>query len=77
MHDVVWDGKNTDGNEVPEGEYNIQVTALDSQGDPVGTLTLMTGMITGIKYTDGTAVFVVNDEEIPFNKVIEITRSED
>ena len=77
MHDVVWDGKNTDGNEVPEGEYNIQVIALDSQGDPVGTLTLMTGMIPGIKYTDGTAVFVVNDEEIPFNKVIEITRSED
>ena len=76
-HDVVWDGKNSDGNEVPEGEYKIQVIALDSQGDPVGTLTLVTGIITGIKYTDGTVVFVVNDEEIPFNKVIEITRSED
>jgi flagellar basal-body rod modification protein FlgD len=72
-----WDGKDTNGDEVPAGEYKIQVIALDVNGDPVGALTMVKGIISGIKYTDGTAVFVVNDEEIPFNKVIEITGSED
>ncbi len=72
-----WDGKDTNGDEVPEGEYKVQVIALDFNGDPVGALTMVSGIITGIKYTDGTAVFVVNDEEIPFSKVFEITRSED
>ena len=71
-----WDGKNTNGDEVPEGEYKIQVIALDANDDPVGALTMVQGTITGVKYTDGTAVFVVNDEEIPFSSVIEITASE-
>ena len=73
---LTWDGKNTNGDEVPEGEYKIQVIALDANDDPVGTLTMVQGIITGIKYTDGTAVFVVNDEEIPFSNVIEITAPE-
>ena len=71
-----WDGKNTNGDEVPEGEYKIQVIALDANDDPVSALTMVQGTITGVKYTDGTAVFVVNDEEIPFSSVIEITASE-
>lgn len=75
-HNIEWNGKNTSGDSVPEGEYRVQVIAMDAEGDPVGSLTMVKGIITGIKYTDGTAVFVVNDEEIPFNQVLEITQGE-
>jgi len=75
-HNIEWNGKNTSGDPVPEGEYRVQVIAMDEEGDPVGSLTMVKGIITGIKYTDGTAVFVVNDEEIPFNQVLEITQGE-
>ena len=75
-HNIEWNGKNTSGDSAPEGEYRVQVIATDAEGNPVGSLTMVKGIITGIKYTDGTAVFVVNDEEIPFNQVLEITQGE-
>jgi len=76
IHHVDWNGENLNGRSVPQGEYDFQIIAEDSNGDSVDYVPMINGIITGIKYTDGTAVFVVNDKEIPFNQVIEINQIE-
>ena len=75
-HTVSWDGKDSNGNSMPEGNYTMQVKAVDSDGNTVDSVTMVKGLITGIKYTEGSAVFVVDDEEIPFNQVLEINSSD-
>jgi flagellar basal-body rod modification protein FlgD len=76
VHHVDWNGETENGRDVPQGEYDFQIIAEDSNGDSVDYVPMIKGIITGIKYTDGTAVFVVNDKEIPFNQVIEINQIE-
>lgn len=74
-HFVEWDGTNANGEELPSGEYTFEVVAVDSEDNSVTATTMTTGNVTGIQYTNGGAVFIVNGNEIPFNQVLEITSS--
>lgn len=71
-HSITWDGKDEDGNALPDGEYTFRVDAFDADGNDVGVITYLTGFVTGIKYEDGKAYLVVGDEKIAFSNVMEI-----
>ncbi|MBN4081299.1 hypothetical protein JYT44_02930 [Caldithrix abyssi] len=75
-HTLNWDGKNLYGETLPAGEYRFEIEALDANQEAVGSQTMILGMITGIKYGNSGAVFMVDGKEIPFNKVLEITQVE-
>lgn len=70
---VTWDGKDNDGNVVEAGTYSFEVNAYDSKDNTISVDTFVSGLITGVRYENGNTVLVVNDEEIPFSKVIEIS----
>lgn len=76
-HTVQWDGTNRNGETMPAGEYTFEVKALDANEEIVSAITMIMGIITGIQYDGGGAVFVVNGNEIPFNLVLEITNGEE
>ena len=71
-HSVTWDGKDEDGNSLPDGEYTFQVDAFDVDGNSVSVTTYLTGFVSGIKYEEGKAYLVVGDEKIAFSNVMEI-----
>ncbi len=71
-HSLGWDGKNADGEAVPEGEYHFAVTATRADGEDISVTPLITGTITGVRYENGSAVLLVGDREIPFGSVLEI-----
>lgn len=75
-HTLSWDGKNQHGETVLEGTYHFSVKATDSSGNTISAITLIQGIISGIRYENGMAVLVVNDEEIPFSSVLEIGMEE-
>ncbi len=67
-----WDGKDENGNAVPEGQYTFNVTAQDSSGNNVAAQPLIVGTIDSIRYRDGNAVLRLGNIEVDFGAVLEI-----
>lgn len=55
-HEVTWDGKDTNGEQLEDGKYTISVAALDSEGASMEVATTVYGRVTDVAVddTDGT-----------------------
>jgi flagellar basal-body rod modification protein FlgD len=68
-----WDGRDSSGNKMPEGEYKIKVEAFDSSGNPVQTSTLSSGIVTGMTFENNLTYLIINDStKIQLSQVREI-----
>ncbi len=76
LHEVVWDGKNQDGESLEEGVYTFRVEAKDADGGTVAATTFTSGTITGVRYTDRGAVLMLGQIEIALSDVYEILMPE-
>ncbi len=74
LHEVVWDGKNQDGDSLPEGVYTFRVEAKDEEGGDVAATTFTSGTITGVRYTNRGAVLMLGKIEIALSDVYEIVQ---
>lgn len=68
-----WDGKNDDGSTVTGGTYKFKVKATDSSGAAVTAITKTKGMVTGVKYVNGSIYLEVGDKNVSLSDVTEIT----
>jgi len=70
----VWDGKDNNGNSMPEGTYKIEVEALDEQNRLINSRTFMTGVVTSIDSVNGSAFLSINggDIAIPLERITSI-----
>ncbi len=48
-HEVKWDGKDDDGQPMPDGLYKLQITARDSKGQIMETTPSIYGRVTGVE----------------------------
>lgn len=55
-----WDGKDSSGNQLPEGSYTFQVDAVDISGNPVQALTSGAGTVTEVVFEDGLTFIMLN-----------------
>ncbi len=76
LQEVVWDGKNQDGDSLPEGVYTFRVEAKDDEGNAVAATTFTSGTITGVRYTSRGAVLMLGSIEIALSDVYEIRMKE-
>lgn len=52
-HDLVWDGKDLDGKQLPDGAYKISVTTKSASGEAeAGVTTTVFGRVTGVASDD-------------------------
>jgi flagellar basal-body rod modification protein FlgD len=72
-HKVEWDGKDSDGNSVPDGIYKISVEARDSYGNPFEPQTFIKGLATGIAIESGGINVDIGGVEVTLDKVMKIT----
>ncbi|RJQ55774.1 MAG: hypothetical protein C4526_03230 [Nitrospiraceae bacterium] len=56
----VWDGKDSSGNQMPEGVYTFDIQAKDSKDNSVAALTSSSGTVTGIVFKDGSTYLTLN-----------------
>ena len=68
-HSYTWDGTNNTGATVPEGEYTFEITAESAEGNSLAVEQFIIGVITGIEYEDGSAVFKVGNVPINLSNV--------
>ena len=60
-----WDGKLANGQDAPEGAYQISVTGKDDEGNAVAVTTRVTGVVTGVD-TSGTEPYLkIGNTSVP------------
>jgi flagellar basal-body rod modification protein FlgD len=75
LHEFIWDGKNTSGQPVADGAYNLSVSAIGFEDEAVTTTVHIFGHVTGVSMANGTSLNV-GGAEIPLEKIISITEPE-
>ena len=72
-HRFVWDGKDSDGKTMPDGTYQMAVTALDSKGSSMVAPTAILGRVSGVEMADGKLQLAIGKTKIPFDSVQAVT----
>ncbi len=75
-HKVEWDGKDDNGNPVPEGKYSFDVAAVNKDGGKVEASTSVKGKVTGITYESGYPELIVGGEKAVLGTVIAVDGEE-
>jgi flagellar basal-body rod modification protein FlgD len=73
VHAFEWDGKTSSGQQLPDGTYQIQATAVDRNKEPVETYTTAFGKVTGITTKDGQTLVVMDKLGVPIDKILSVT----
>jgi len=68
----LWDGKDNAGVALPKGTYHFRVKATDENNAPVSAQTFVSGVISGIRYTNTGAVLLIGDLQVNMSDVYEI-----
>jgi len=71
-HGVVWDGTDLNDNQLPDGIYNLTVTALDADGAPVDVTTTAVGKITGVSYAGTEPELIMTNQAVSMDSVISL-----
>ena len=69
MNEVVWDGKDNDGDSVPRGDYTFEVKATDPEGEPVGTRTFLRGTVDRIQFDQEGITLWIGETAVPIGAV--------
>lgn len=71
--DVVWDGKDNNGNQLADGTYSVVVTATDASGSTVKSTVMTRGTVTGIDLdSDGNTILKIGDMSLDPSNVTSI-----
>jgi flagellar basal-body rod modification protein FlgD len=73
---VTWDGRNVQGNAVPDGLYRFSVIAQDRAGNVVSAETVMQGIVDGVEYDDNEPFLLVNGSRVALTSVLSVHREE-
>jgi len=73
VHPLEWDGKDSNGIQQPDGTYEIQVTALGKDNEPVESYTTVFGRVTGVTTKDGKTLLVMDKLGVPVDKILSVT----
>ena len=76
-HEIDWDGKDANGNTVPDGIYTFEVKAVDNKGNDVQTKNFVSGQVTGITFEEGTTYLLLGGLKVPVGAVVEILSAQE
>ncbi len=68
-HEITWDGKNSEGEQMKEGVYGFLVVAKDANGDAVQTTQGIVGKVTGVESDNGTLLLAIGKVVVPLEQV--------
>ncbi len=71
-NEIVWDGKDSSGNRKMSGTYTFEVEAVDADGNKIGVATFIEGTVTGVKYANGLAIFLLGEIEVNYADILEV-----
>ncbi|MDR3684041.1 MAG: FlgD immunoglobulin-like domain containing protein [Geothrix sp.] len=69
---LTWNGKDANGNQLPDGTYNVSVSATDANGAAVANTTSMGVTVTGVGFQNGAVSIFSGSHTYSLSNVIEI-----
>jgi flagellar basal-body rod modification protein FlgD len=72
-HTVNWDGRDNDGDAVPDGMYEYQVAAKSSDNEALPVELYMRGKVSGVRFENGRNILKVNGEDVDTRGLLEIS----
>jgi flagellar basal-body rod modification protein FlgD len=77
VHNITWDGKDSDGNQLDDGTYDITVTALDDETGSLDTFTTVFGVVEGVATQNGATILALGETPINLADVISVRKTAD
>lgn len=74
---VYWDGRDQNGNQVPNGDYTFNVTASDADGKEVAATTYIQGVVTAINYSEDGVSLTVNGQQVFLGDILAVLAADD
>lgn len=71
-HDFTWDGLSDAGDPAPDGTYRFEVSALDSGGNDISTITFSFGVVDGVRFDQGLVLLQIAGEEYTLSDLMKI-----
>jgi len=71
-HSFVWDGKDNAGTQLPDGRYDLEVSALDEDGNLVSTRVSTSVVITGADFSGPQPALLAGDLRIDFADILAV-----
>lgn len=68
-----WDGRNDDGDVMPDGIYSFEVIAEDELNENIAVTTYTTGTVSGVELKDNATYIVAGGIEVPIGSIVKIT----
>jgi flagellar basal-body rod modification protein FlgD len=68
-NDFSWDGKDANGNQLPDGKYTLSVSATASDGSAVSSTIASKAIVTAVDMSGTTPMLVLGAMEIPLSDV--------
>ena len=64
-----WDGKGTDGTQLPDGQYKMTATAVDSANNPVTVTTQIQGVVNSVDLTQSPPLLSINGQTYTVSQI--------
>lgn len=71
-HELDWDGKDNNGNQLADGAYVLVVTASDSSGKSVEVQKTVFGKVTGVAYDGDTVAVGMGEVAVDMNSILAV-----
>ena len=73
--EYLWNGKDTEGRQLADGNYSITINARDSNGSYVAASTQITGLVSGVDLSGNTPVLIVDGARVKLETVTAVNAS--
>lgn len=73
-HDFTWNGKTTDGRQLPDGDsYTVKIAAKAADGSAVAATPYVSGVATGVESLNGGTVVSIGKTKVPVSQIVSVT----
>ena len=75
-HEFEWDGRDTNGAEVPDGVYGFSVVSTDGDEETIDTIAASFGRVTGVEVVENAPRLNIGELGVPFDAVFAVRENE-
>ncbi len=75
-HELEWDGRDSNGTQVPDGVYGFSVVATDADGQAIDTVAASFGRVTGVEVVENAPRLNIGELGVPFDAVFAVRENE-